>query len=218
MRLNDYVMALTRRWWLIALLVVASAISAYALTSRQPAVFRATQLILIQPSRSDFGLTEASRLLLEPAVVYLSSTLRAQEIIDDLELPMTGQQLRDDTTIAADSLRMVIQVDVDAPTPDMASRIAQRWGQTLVEYRRQLNQTAAREDRVVALLPDVPQVRQTAPQPALNALAAAILGLLIGVVLVIALDYLESGMIRRREDLERIDIAVLAHIPPTAGE
>lgn len=214
MRLVDYVMIVVRRWWVIALLVLLAAGSAYVLTSRQPAVYRSTQLILIQPSRSDFGLTEASRLLLEPAVVYLNSTLRAQEIIDELELPITAQALTERTTIASDSLRMVIQVDVDMPDPEMGARIAQAWGQRLVEYRQQQNQAVAREDRVVALLPDVPQTRQIQPQPLINAIAGALLGLLLGVVLVYVIEFLESANIRRRDDLERAaGIPVLTSIP-----
>lgn len=214
MRFMDYVMVVVRRWWVIVLVAVIAAGSAFILSRSQPAVYRSTQLILIQPSRSDFGLTEASRLLLEPAVVYLNSTLRAQEIIDDLELPVTAQDLKDRTTIAADNLRMVIQVDVDMPDPELANRVAQGWGQTLVEYRRQQNQTVAREDRVEALLPDVPQARQIAPQPLINGIAGGILGLLLGIVLVFVLEFLESGVVRRRDDLERgLGVTVLASIP-----
>ncbi len=214
MKLTDYLGIVVRRWWVIALVMLMAAGSAYVVSSRQPAVYRATQLILIQPSRSDFGLTEASRLLLEPAVVYLNSTLRAQEIIDALQLPFTAQDLTERTTIAADSLRMVIQVDVDMPDPDMAAQVAQGWGQRLVEYRQQQNQTVAREDRVVALLPDVPQTTQIQPQPLIITVAAALLGLLVGVVLVYGLAFLESGNIRTRDDLERhVGLSVMASIP-----
>lgn len=214
MRFMDSVMIVVRRWWLIALVVVIAAGSAYVISRSQSDVYRSTQLILIQPSRSDFGLTEASRLLLEPAVVYLNSTLRAQEIIDALELPFTAQELKDRTTIASDSLRMVIQVDVDMPDPTLGSRVAVAWGEALVEYRRQQNQTAAREDRVVAVLPDVPQSRQIAPQPLIAGIAGAVLGLLLGIVLAFVLEFLESGVIRRRDDLERsAGVSVLASIP-----
>jgi len=214
MKLTDYVGIVVRRWWVIALVVLIAAGSAYVVSSRQPAVYRATQLILIQPSRSDFGLTEASRLLLEPAVVYLNSTLRAQEIIDELQLPLTAQNLTERTTIASDSLRMVIQVDVDMPDPDLAARVAQGWGQRLVEYRQQQNQTVAREDRVVALLPDVPQTAQIQPQPLIVTVAAALLGLLVGVMLVYGLAFLESGHIHTRDDLElRVGVSVMASIP-----
>jgi len=214
MKLTDYVGIVVRRWWVIALVVLIAAGSAYVVSSRQPAVYRATQLILIQPSRSDFGLTEASRLLLEPAVVYLNSTLRAQEIIDELQLPLTAQNLTERTTIASDSLRMVIQVDVDMPAPDLAARVAQGWGQRLVEYRQQQNQTVAREDRVVALLPDVPQTAQIQPQPLIVTVAAALLGLLVGVMLVYGLAFLESGHIHTRDDLElRVGVSVMASIP-----
>lgn len=211
----DYLKVLLRRWWVIVLVMVIAGGSAYLLTRRQAAVYRSTQLILIQPSRSDFGLTEASRLLLEPAVVYLNSTLRAQDIIDDLELPMTAQELKENTTIASDSLRMVIQVDVDTPDPQMGNDIAEAWGQEYVDFRREQNQQVARADRVEAILPDVPVSEQIAPQPLFSGVAGIILGLLLGVILVFVMEFLESGVIRRRDDLEKaVDhVSVLATIP-----
>ncbi len=214
MRFTDYALIVLRRWWLIALLMLIAAGSAYVLSSRQPAVYRSTQLILIVPTRSDFGLTEASRLLLEPNVVYLDSSLRASAIIDDLALNMTPQQLTEAATIAADSQRMVIQVDVDTPDPDTSARIAEAWGQQLVEYRRQQNQRAAQSDRVEAVLPDVPSTRQVAPEPVFNAVAGAILGLILGLVLAFVLEFIESAVIRSRADLERgAGLVVLSSIP-----
>jgi capsular polysaccharide biosynthesis protein len=47
-----------------------------------------------------------------------------------------------------------------------------------------------------------------------NALAGGVLGLLLGGVIVFVLEYLESSIVRRREDIERsMDMPVLAAIP-----
>jgi capsular polysaccharide biosynthesis protein len=216
MRLSETLMIVLRRWWLVALLGLIAAGSTYVLTSRQQPVYRSTQLVLIQPSRSDFGLTEASRLLLNPMVVYLRSSQIAASIIDELQLPYTPLQLLDNTTIAPDTLRMVIQVDVDSTDPEIGQSVARAWGQTLIDYRAQQNQIAAREDRVLAILPDVPSSSQIAPQPLFNAVAAALLGVLIGVALCFLLEFIESAVIRRRQDLERANLAVLASVPDRA--
>lgn len=214
MRFADYAQIVLRRWWIIILAMVLAAGSAYLISSRMTPVYRATQKVLVQPSRTDFGLTQASSLLLEPAVVYLDSSLRAQEIIDDLSLDMLAQDLLDNAYIASDGQRMVIQIDVDSTDPEVASRIAKAWGQLAVQYREEQNQRARREDRTIAVLQDEPVARQIAPTAMINAAAGVLLGLLFGVLLVFGLEFLESAVVRRRDDLERsLGIPVLAQIP-----
>jgi uncharacterized protein involved in exopolysaccharide biosynthesis len=55
MQLSDYVRILARRGWLIALAVAITAGSAFIFSRLQTPIYRATQKILIQPARNDFG-------------------------------------------------------------------------------------------------------------------------------------------------------------------
>lgn len=213
MRLRDYTQVLLRRWWVIVLFTGVTAVSAYLLSSRQPPLYRSTQLVLIQPSRADFGLTEAGRLLLNSMVVYLDSSRIAQEIVDDLQLTTNADALMANKTIAPDTLRLVVQIDIDSTDPATGEAVAEAWGNALIEYRNRQNQTVAREDRVLAMLPDKPASAQIAPQPALLTVAGAVLGLIIGIAFAFALEFLESAVIRRREDFAPGDVALLAIIP-----
>jgi len=214
LNLIDYIRILVRRGWIMLLLALIVAASAFFVSRSQTPIYRSTQLVLIQPSRSDFGLTEASRLQLNSYAVYLDSELIAQRIIEDLRLDMTPGQLKGNVTIAPDTLRLVVRIDVRSTDGDLANDIARAWGQQLVDYRNQENQTSRREDRVNALLPDLPRYSQQSPRPMLTAVAGGILGLIVGGVIVFALEYLESSVVRRREDLERDDLLVLAGVPP----
>lgn len=213
MHLSDYTRVLARRWWVIVLLTGIAAVSAYLLSSRQPPMYRSTQLVLIQPSRADFGLTEAGRLLLNSMVVYLDSSRIAQQIIDDLQLATNAGALMDNKTIAPDTLRLVVQIDVDSTDIQTGEAVAEAWGNALIEYRNQLNQTAAREDRISAILPDRPSSTQIAPQPVLLTAAAAVLGMILGIAAAFGLEFLESAVIRRREDFAQSDMTLLASIP-----
>ncbi|MCU0463019.1 MAG: hypothetical protein MUF38_00435 [Anaerolineae bacterium] len=213
MQLTDALMIVVRRWWVVLLLALIAAGSTYLLSSAQSPVYRATQLVLLQPSRSDFGLTEASRMLLNPLVVYLDSSQIAAQIIDDLQLPYTPEDLMGRKTIAPDTLRMVIQIDVDLEDMAAAEAVARAWGGVLVEYRNQKNQEAAREDRVLAVLPDVPVIQQIAPQALLNTAAALILGLILGIVAAFGVEAVERLVVRRRADLNQLTLPVLASIP-----
>lgn len=214
MNLIDYGRILLRRGWIMVLLALIAAASAYFLSSRQTPQYRATQLVLIQPARTDNGLTLAVIQLMNSYQVYLNSSERAQEVIDTLRLDMLASDLLGDVTFATNRDNLTIQIDVTLPDPQIAGDVARTWGDLLVRYRIEQNQTARQEDRVSATLPDRAQVALFSPRPAINAAAGAVLGLLLGGVIIFALEYLESSIVRRREDIERsIDIPVLAAIP-----
>ncbi|MDX1992853.1 MAG: Wzz/FepE/Etk N-terminal domain-containing protein [bacterium] len=215
MSLIDYFRILIRRGWILILLALLAGGSAYLFSRGQTPIYAATQTVLIQPSRADFGLAEASLRLLEPLAVYLRSNERAQEIVDDLRLDMSAGEVLGNTNFAPDQFRLSIRIEVESTDPAVAQQIARAWGQQLVDYRNERNQLSRREDRVEALLTDQPTIGQVAPRPTLVAAAGAILGLLLGGVIVFVLEYLESGIVRRREDLERsLEIPVLASVPP----
>lgn len=215
MSLFDYFRILIRRGWILLLLALITGGSAYVFSRFQPPVYAARQTVIIEPSRADFGLAEASRQLLEPLVVYLYSNERATEIINNLRLDMTSGQLLSMTRIASDQFRRSIVIEVESTDQRVAAQVARAWGEELDAYRDERNQTARREDRVEAILPDQPSVGQVAPRPALFGAAGAILGLLVAGLIIFILEYLESGIIRRREELERqMNLPVLAAIPP----
>jgi capsular polysaccharide biosynthesis protein len=214
MNLLDYGRVLWRRGWIVLLVAALAAGSAYFLSTRQQPVYRSTQKVLIQPSRSDFGLTESSRLLLNNLSLYLDSTFTAAKVIDALQLDMRPDALKGSVTIVPNQLSLSIEIGVDLPDGELANRVAKAWGEQLVEFRNVENQKVRREDQVNAILQDNPTYSLLRPRPAINALAGALLGLLVGGMVVFVLEYLESSVVRRREDLERaLETPVLASIP-----
>jgi capsular polysaccharide biosynthesis protein len=196
------------------LLALIAGASAYLYSRQQTPVYEARQNVLIEPTRADLGLAEAANRLLNPLVVVVDSNQRAEEIINSLELDMTPGGLLGVTQFNPDQLRRTIQISVESTDPQLAAEVANAWGQILVSYRDERNARARREDRVEAILPDQPRIAQVAPRPLFTGAAGAIAGLLVGAVIVFVLEYLEYGVIRRREDAERVlDRPVLAAIP-----
>jgi capsular polysaccharide biosynthesis protein len=212
MSLTDYGRILLRRGWIMGLLAALAGVSALLFSQTQTPIYRATQLVLIQPSRNDLGLAEATIRLINSYVVYLNSTSIAQRVIDDLRLDMTAEALKSAATIVPDRDRLTVQIDVDLADPNVAGRVAEAWGNMLVAYRNRENQTVRQEDRINALLPDR-SIGLLRPNRTVNTLVGVLLGALVGGVIVFAMEYLESGIVRRREDVERLEIAVLATVP-----
>lgn len=217
MNLVEYGRILVRRGWILALVAVIAAGSAFLLSRSQTKIYRATQLVLIQPSRNDFGLTEATTRLMNSYVAYLKSSQIAQRVIDNLRLDMIASDLLSEVTINSDRNNLTVQIDVDLPDCALASRIAREWGNLLVQYRSAENQTVRQEDRIDALLLDNICPTSTTPNVTVNTIAGGMLGLLVGGIIVFVLEYLESSIVRRREDIERVlELPVLASIPASS--
>ena len=214
MNLIDYGRILLRRGWIVVLLAVIAAGGAYLYSKGQQPIYRSIQKVLIQPTRLDLSLTTSSQELLNSLSVYLDSTFIAQKVIDDLQLDMTPDQLKAAVDIEPVPISISIEISVDLPDGEVANRVAKEWGQQLVLYRDEQNQKVTRQDQVFAVLQDNPTYTLYEPKPSIYALAGGILGLLLGAILIFVLEYLESSIVRRREDVERVlEMPVLATIP-----
>jgi protein tyrosine kinase modulator len=214
MNLIDYGRILLRRGWIIVLLAVIAAGGAYVFSKGQQPVYVSTQKVLIQPTRLDLSLTTSSRDLLNSLSEYLDSTFIAEKVIDSLHLDMKPDQLKNAVDIAPVPISLSIEISVKLPDGNLANQVAKAWGEQLVLFRDQENQKNRREDQVIAMLQDRPTYELYAPKPAIYAAAGGILGLLLGAILVFLLEYLESSVVRRRDDLERVlNMPVLAAIP-----
>lgn len=214
MSLNDYIRILWRRGWILALLAVLTAASAFVFSKLQTPVYQSTIYMLVQPARTDFGLTQSAKLLLRSYVSWLNTDNRAAEVIDALQLDRTPQDLRGDVTIASDDSRFVIQIDVENENGDLANDIARKWAELFIQWRNDENQKQRKEDRVDAIILDAPRYTLDRPKTAINTVAGAVLGLLLGGVIVFVLEYLDSSIVRSATDIERqFNMSVLAVIP-----
>lgn len=213
MNLLDYVRILTRRGWIILLAMVITAGSAYGFSKTQTEVYRASQKVLLLPSRNDFGLSETLRILLRSYVEFLNTDAIAQQVIDNLQLDMQPGVLRSKATINSDPTTLTIQIDIDLEDGATAQRIAHEWGQRLVDWRNQSNAELPRQERIEAQLLDS-SLGLHRPNTRVNVVAGTVLGLLVGGVVVFVLEYLEANILRRPEDVERIlESALLAAVP-----
>jgi len=214
MNLTYYVRILIRRGWIIALAAAITAGAAFGFSKLQTPTYRATQYVLLQPARNDYGLTETLRYLLRSYVVFLNTDEQAANAIERLQLDMTPGEVRGHTTISSDPTQLTVQIDVTMEDGPTAARIATELGRLLVEERTEDNRDLQREDRIEARLIDTATYGQYTPRTMINTIAGAVLGLLVGGAVVFVLEYLESNIVRRREDVERfLDLPVLAAIP-----
>jgi capsular polysaccharide biosynthesis protein len=215
MELGDYIRILRKRWWIIVVAVVVTAGSALAFSELQPREYTAIAEVIIEPARPDLGLTQSTKWLLRTYMTRADSNQWAQEVIDALQLSMTPEKLRSKAHFAAEDDRMVIKIEIEAYDGDQANDIARTWANLLVQWREEQNDKQRKEDRVYAYLRDEPRADQSWPPGTKIMLAAgAVFGLVIAGVIIFFLEWLEAGVIRTPQDLERqLDLAVIGVIP-----
>lgn len=214
MELGEYLAVLRRRGWLIVLMALLTAAAAFGFSKVQTPVYQSSLRLLVQPARTDFGQAQAAKQLLRGYVQWIRSSYRAASVIDELQLDMTPEQLLGDVEVASDDSSFVIELNVENTEPNLANDIARTWGNIFVQWRIEDNATQRKEDRVDAEFIDDPRASLDRPKTRINAAAGLVFGAILGVILVFLLEWIESGVVRRSEDVERhLDIPVIGTIP-----
>jgi capsular polysaccharide biosynthesis protein len=213
--LTEYLHILRRWGWILILVALLTAGSAYVLSKAQTPVYKSTIFVGVQPTRPDLGLTESAKNLLRFYVSVINTEKYAQQVINVLQLDRDARGLLGDATIASDDSRFVIQIDVLNRNGDVANDIAEAWADQFVAWRDEQNAQVAREDKVDAFKLDAAKYALFRPNTRVNTLAGAILGLLVGGLIVFIVEYREAAVLRSPEDVERVlGLSVLGAIPP----
>jgi capsular polysaccharide biosynthesis protein len=212
--LSNYVRIIRQRGWLILLLMLLTAAAAYGFSKMQTPVYQSSLRLLVRPSRPDFGQSQAAKELLSSYEQWLNSSYRAQAVINNLQLDMTAGELLSDVRVASTGDSYVITLTVENTDPNLANAIAAAWGDELRKWQSEENNKLRLEDRMIVEFIDDPQVGLDRPKTMINTAAGTVFGLLLGVALIFLLEWLASGVMRRREDVERyLEIPVIGSIP-----
>jgi len=216
MELTNYVQIVRKRWWIVIVAIVLTAGSAFVFSKIQHPEYTSIAEVIIEPARSDWGLAQYAKMLLRTYMTVADSDQWAQQVIDALQLPMTPEGLRSKARFAAEEDRMVIKIEIEAYDGDLANDIARTWANLLVQWRDQQNQRQLKEDRVWAYLRDEPRYTQSWPKTKVVTAAGGIFGLVIAGVVIFFLEWLEAGIVRTPQDVERqLDLTVVGAIPST---
>lgn len=214
MELHDYLQIARRRGWIIIITALIAILSAFAFSRVQTPIYKSSMELFIQPARADFGLSESSRKLISSYIGILYNQKSADEIRQRLNLDYDRAYIYGNTKIAEDGARYAIQIEVRDYDGDTANRIAREWAQLFVDFRNRENNKQRREDRVDAVLGDDPKYVKDSPRTATNTAAGGILGALVGLLIVIALETAQASVLRSNADIERkLTLPLMGSIP-----
>jgi capsular polysaccharide biosynthesis protein len=219
MELADYFRILRTRGWIIVVVAVVAAVSAFGFSKLQRPIYKSSMQVTVLPARNDLGLAETTKNLLRAYVTIIDTKRFAQQVLDRFQqdgkpLDMTAQQLKNNVVIASYEDKNVMQIDVKDRDGEQANRIALTWAREFQDWRNTENDKVRKEDRVDVVLGDNPIYSKYRPQTTINTAAGGIFGVLLGALIVAALEWIESGLVRTPADVERkLGLAVLGVIP-----
>ncbi len=215
MELKEYLDLARRRGWIVVLVAVIAAASAFGFARLQTPIYKATMEVTIQPNRADLGLTESVAKLTASYISIVFTRKNAVEINKRLKLDYNPDDIFDDTKAGVDPAKYGIIIEVRDQSGDAAKDISYAWAQLFREYRDQQNAKLSRNDRVDAVLGDPPSTySKDYPRTTVITAAAGLLGALLGVLIAAALEWVQSNTLRTPSDIERkLALSVVGDIP-----
>ena len=219
MELRDYLRILRKRGWIILLTTLLTATAAWGFSQAQTVEYKSSINVFVRPERIDNGTLLATKQILRGFVAFLYSRNFAQQVITTLHMDMLPDTLKGKVTIASKDEDYIIQIDVVDTDATQSERIALEWANQFVQWRNQDNLKQQKADRVDADIVQNPTTSKFRPQTTLNVVAGAIIGFLLGLVIVFFLEAIESNILRSPEDVERaLGTTVIGAIPAAGTE
>lgn len=219
MELREYIAIVRKRGWIMLATMALAMVAGYALSGLQEPMYRASIEVRVEPARIDWGQANAVKTLLRSYQVLIDSDKTARQVIERAQLDMTPEQLRRQMKVDPDESNFTIRIDVENRDPEVAKQIAEETAEVFRQNRELWNQRQRREDRVeVSIRNRVSHVPLVRPKPKMNALAGGVLGILVGVLIVLLLEWVEADILRTPEAVERgLGLTVLGTIPLQSG-
>jgi capsular polysaccharide biosynthesis protein len=192
MQLSEYLDVVRKRWWVVLLTVVVATVTAYILARSQPSTYRSALRLEVN-SRIDNGQVLASDRLLRQLAARVKTTSVAETIDERLQLGLgTGAVLGKLQAQAYPDV-LHIEIDVDDELPDRAERIAAAAADVVREQQSARMADTPQQERITLGIVDRPSAaRLVWPQTRQIALAGALAGLVVGVLLAFVLHYIEA--------------------------
>jgi capsular polysaccharide biosynthesis protein len=215
MEIRDYLNILRKRGWIIIVLAVLAGGLAFGVSRVQTQIYKAKATVSVVPARPDWGLGNTAKDLLRNFAVNIKTHKTARRVIERAQLDMSTYDLLAKVEVNPVGDQFLIEIAAEDQEPDVARVIALSFADEFVDERNAYYQQQDKSDRIeVKLVDDLIDAPLFKPKPLLNAVAGAVLGALVGLLLVFALEWLEADILRTPAAVERtLGLSVLGAIP-----
>jgi len=207
---------LRKRWWLALLVMVSAAAVAYLYTNSQPRIYQSQTTLVAKPVPPDNGLIEAIKKTMSTYAQELGSRDLWRQVVDGnlmrtVDLGALPGQIK--VQPRPDENSLVMTVDNEDAT--LAAQLAEGISQTFVERQTAENQALASGNKVVWVIAQPAEVpsQPYQPRPLLYAGAAALFGLILGLLLAVGLELLDTTLKTPADIKQYTELNTLGIIP-----
>ncbi len=180
----------------------------------QTPIYRSEVKLTVSPSRLDYGLTLVIGNLLRQYSQQLQTHQMARAVDERLKLDLPTEKLLAKVKVAAVSEDYMLVMTVDDTDPNRAYDIAFAWADEFVKLHQIRMDPVDPRDRIEINLLDRPTPGELFfPKTRQIAIAALVLGVLVGMALVFLLDYLDDTVKTGDEVEKYIGLAILGAVP-----
>jgi non-specific protein-tyrosine kinase len=182
MELRQYIAIGLKWWWLIILLTLVAAITSYAVSQRQPAVYEATTTLIVGQSFHMAQLDSRDILTSERLALTYADVARRQpvlqQVVDTLDLNESWQVLKERVKIQPVQDTQLLEITVEATSPEEAQVTANEIAHQLILLSPTAvqNQEKEQNQRFVRQRLESLQAKIEAGQARLETLEAAMAG------------------------------------------
>lgn len=221
MDLREYGHVLIRRGWIVIVVAIVGALGAFVFSRMQTPIYRSTITLSAQPSRSsDYGQGLAIKNLLRLYGQQIQTKTIAQQVIDQLQLDIPPEKFLGGVEVSASEADYTLQIAVKDANIDLVPSMVQTLAENFVILHQQENLEMDQNDRIlVKILDNATPPEKFSPKTTINVIAGGILGALAGTIAIFLMEYVQSGYIRKPEDIERaLNLTVLGTIPTISAK
>lgn len=212
--LKQFIKMVVSRFWMIAVIVVfTSSITAVFSLKIVDKVYEASSRLVISTKVETGNLRYDDVMLNQRLVKTYSEIIKsrsiADKVINSLGLTMSHIDFAKKVQVNSVSDTEVIEIRVRDNNPQLAARITDELSKVFIEKIVTMINIDNIQILDRAVIPDIP----VSPKPVLNIIVASFLGVMLGIGVVLLMEYLDSTM-KTLEDVKKyLSIPILACIP-----
>lgn len=207
---------LRKRWWLALVVMVSAAAVAYLYTRAQPSIYQAQVTLVAKPVPPDNGLIEAIKKTMSTYAQELGSRELWRQVVDgNLMRTVDLGALPGQIKVQARPDENALVMSVDNQDNVLAAQLAEGISQAFVERQTAENQALASGNKVVWVIAQPAEVpsQPYQPRPLLYGAAAALFGLILGLLLAIGLELLDTTLKTPADIKQYTELNTLGIIP-----
>jgi capsular polysaccharide biosynthesis protein len=180
----------------------------------QTPLYRSTARLLVTPGRPDLGQQLTVEKQLRPMAQRVKTTDVARQVDETERLDLGPERLLGQIRAEAIIDQGFIQIDADDTDPQRAERIAGAFAQVFAQQQAAADVGKPQAERLYVDVLDRPSAAtQVWPQTRVLVLAAGLIGLLGGILLGFALEYLDDSVSGVEEAERLLGLPVIGRIP-----